>query len=99
VLIRASGPALAAFSVTGLLPDPELQLFDSSGKVIASNNGWGASQQISGIAGSVGAFSWGTAPTSDSALLVTLPPDPYTAQVSSASGDRGIALVEVYEVP
>jgi probable HAF family extracellular repeat protein len=99
VLIRASGPALAAFSVTGLLPDPELQLFDSSGKVIASNNGWGASQQISGIAGSVGAFSWGTAPTSDSALLVTLPPGPYTAQVSSASGDTGIALVEVYEVP
>ncbi len=32
------------------------------------------------------------------AFLVTLPPGAYTAQVSGAGGDGGIALVEVYEV-
>jgi hypothetical protein len=37
--------------------------------------------------------------SADSALLVTLPPGAYTAQVSGASGDTGVALVEVYEVP
>jgi hypothetical protein len=47
----------------------------------------------------VGAFAW-TAPSSaDSALLLTLPPGAYTAQVSGFSGDTGVALVEVYEVP
>jgi len=29
---------------------------------------------------------------------VTLPPGPYTAEISGASGDTGVALVEVYEV-
>lgn len=46
-----------------------------------------------------GAFSWGAAPTPDFALLVTLPPGAYTAEVSGSGGDTGIALVEVYEVP
>ena len=36
--------------------------------------------------------------SSDSAILVTLPPGAYTAQVLGASGDTGVALVEVYEV-
>jgi hypothetical protein len=98
VLIRASGPALKQFSVAGTLPDPQLQIFDSSGRMIASNNGWGADTQIATVASSVGAFSWGSSATPDSALLLTLPPGAYTAQVSGASGDTGVALVEVYDV-
>jgi sugar lactone lactonase YvrE len=98
VLIRASGPALAAFSVTGLLPDPELQLFGGS-TLLLSNSGWGGDPEIAAAAASVGAFAW-TSPTSaDSALLVTLPPGIYSAQVSGATGDTGVALVEVYEDP
>ncbi len=34
----------------------------------------------------------------DSALVLSLPEGAYTAQVSGASGDTGVALVEVYEV-
>jgi hypothetical protein len=30
---------------------------------------------------------------------VSLAPGAYTAQVSGASGDTGVALIEVYEVP
>jgi hypothetical protein len=98
VLIRASGPALIPFGVTGSLSDPELQLFSGS-TLFASNTGWGGDAQIVSIAASVGAFSWGSSATADSALLVTLPPGTYTAQVSGASGDTGVALVEIYEVP
>jgi len=47
----------------------------------------------------VGAFSWGSQGTPDSAILVTLPPGAYTAQVQGANGDTGIALVEAYDVP
>jgi len=97
VLIRASGPALIPFGVTGILPDPNLQLYNSGG-VIATNTGWGGDTQIAMEAASVGAFSWGTSATPDSAILVTLPPGAYTAQVSGASGDTGLALVEVYDV-
>jgi hypothetical protein len=98
VLIRASGPALAPYGITGFLPDPKLQLFSGS-TVLATNVGWAANAQITAVATAVGAFSWGVAGTADSALLVTLPPGAYTAQISGASGDTGVALVEVYDVP
>ena len=98
VLIRASGPALVPFGVTGTLPDPALQLY-AGGTLLASNSGWGGSQQIASVAASVGAFAWSNPSSNDSAILVTLPPGPYTAQVAGASGDTGVALVEVYEVP
>jgi hypothetical protein len=98
VLIRASGPALVPFGVTGTLADPKLQLY-SGANVLEANNGWGGNAQISTAAVSVGAFAWGSSTSSDSAIVVTLPPGAYTAQVSGASGDTGIALVEIYEVP
>ena len=98
MLIRASGPALTPFGVTGLLPDPELQLYSGS-TVLESNTGWGGNPEISATAAAVGAFGWSSSTSADSAILVTLPPGPYTAQVSGASGDTGVALVEIYEVP
>jgi YVTN family beta-propeller protein len=98
VLIRASGPSLVPLGVTGTLPDPELQLYSGS-TLLEGNTGWGANAQIASAAAWVGAFSWGGSATPDSALLVTLPPGAYTAQVSGAIGDTGVSLVEVYEVP
>ncbi len=103
VLIRASGPALVPFNVTGTLPDPQLQLYrsnpDGTSTLMQSNAGWSADPQIAAAASALGAFSWGTSPTPDSALLVTLAPGNYTAVVSGVKGDSGIALVEVYEFP
>ncbi|HEY5079555.1 MAG TPA: hypothetical protein VII43_06890, partial [Opitutaceae bacterium] len=102
VLVRASGPALAAapFSIPGTLPDPELTLNNlGNGQIVASNNAWGGDPQISATAAAAGAFPWGYPSSADSALLVTLPPGNYTATVSGAAGDTGVALVELYEVP
>ena len=99
VLIRASGPALGAFGLTHLLPDPQLQLFDGSQNLIASSFGWGGSSIIASVAASAGAFAWSDPASDDSALLVTLHPGAYTAEVSGHSGDTGIALIEVYAVP
>jgi hypothetical protein len=98
VLIRASGPALGVLGVSGTLPDPQLTLVNGT-TTLAQNTGWGGSPQIASEASMVGAFSWGTAATNDSALLITLPPGTYSAEVAGAKGDTGIALVEVYEVP
>ena len=100
VLVRASGPALAPFGITGALPDPKLQIFGSASEItpLATNTGWGGDPKIATAAAWVGAFSWGASATPDSAVLITLPPGAYTAQVSGSSGDVGLALVEVYEV-
>ena len=102
VLIRASGPALAGLGIPGTLPDPLLSLFranaDGSTTLAGKNAGWGGDAMVAAAAASVGAFSWGSAATADSALLMTLPPGAYTAEVAGSSGDTGVALVEVYEV-
>jgi hypothetical protein len=102
VLVRASGPALgiAPFNLPGVLPDPELTLNSTSvtpNVVVASNTGWGGSSTIATAAANVGAFSWGSTATNDSALFETLSPGNYTAQIAGASGDTGVALVEVYD--
>jgi hypothetical protein len=102
VLIRASGPVLKNFGLTGVLADPELSLYQSVAGVntlLQTNTGWGGNPQIATAAANVGAFSWGTTATADSAILVTLPPGAYTAEEAGASGDTGIGLIEVYEVP
>ena len=102
LLIRGSGPALSPFGVPGVLADPKLQLYrsngDGSSTLLQSDIGWAGDAQIADTAASVGAFSWGPSGTPDSAILVTLPPGDYTAQVSGTSGDTGVSLVEVYEV-
>jgi sugar lactone lactonase YvrE len=101
VLIRASGPAIAAapFNVPGTLPDPQLTLQNpTTGAVYAKNTSWGGDSEIAATAASVGAFSWSVPTSHDSALLITLPPGSYTAGVAGTSGDTGVAIVEVYEV-
>jgi sugar lactone lactonase YvrE len=102
VLIRASGPAIAAapFNVPGTLPDPQLTLQNpSTGSVYAQDTSWGGDSEISSTAAAVGAFTWSVPTSHDSALLITLPPGNYTAAAAGTSGDTGVALVEVYEVP
>jgi hypothetical protein len=101
VLIRASGPAIGAapFNVGGTIPDPVLTLQNqSTGATIAANAGWGGDAQIVSTAHDVGAFKWSDTTSKDSALLITLPPGNYTANVAGASSDTGVAIVEVYEV-
>ena len=102
VLIRGIGTGLAQFGVTGVLTAPQLSLYRSSDSAqLQQNTGWITAPnaaQIGLATAQVGAFT--LPPTStDSAILVTLDPGSYTAQVSGVGGVTGVALVEVYEVP
>ncbi len=96
VLIRAVGPSLANFGVAGALSDPQLSLFSGSGRLLG-NDDWGGNAALAGGFTGVGAFSLPAA-SRDAAVIVTLPPGSYTAQVSGANNTTGVALVEVYEV-
>lgn len=99
MLMRADGPGLTQFGITGVLAQPSMSVFDRSGGVVASNTGWGHSFEedlIAGFAAAIGAFP--LAPGSpDSAQFVTLSPGTYTMQVSGANNTTGVALAEAYE--
>jgi hypothetical protein len=98
VLIRGDGPVLATFGVASPLADPVLTVYNSSGNVIATNTGWGSNTNpttISTAALEVGAFALPSS-SADSALLLTLQPGAYTAQITSAKNNSGTALFEAY---
>ena len=104
VLIRASGPTLAAapFNIPGSMPDPQLTVapLSSSTTVLATNAGWGGDTALSSTATAVGAFALTSLTSKDSATVITLQPNvPYTVAVSSVTGAGGWVLVEIYEVP
>lgn len=96
VLIRAVGPGLAKFGVTGLLANPQLRLVDSKGNPLATNVGWGGDPSLAAASSQVGAFALDAA-SADSALVAILQPGLYSAEVSGANGSAGVALVELYE--
>jgi len=99
VLLRAVGPGLTALGVPGVMGDPQLSLFNSSQAVIASNDNWGGSAQITNVGSSVGAFTLADPNSKDAVLLITLPAGNYTMQVTGANGTAGQVVVEAYEVP
>jgi hypothetical protein len=92
VVVRALGPSLASFGVSGVLSDPTLTIVDSTGSVIATNNNWQDNINF------VDVQKNGLAPpnASESALVLHLPAGAYTAIVSGADGGTGVALAEVY---
>ena len=99
VLVRAVGPGLAQFGVTGALPNPVLTVFDQNGNSVATNSGWqnaANAADIASVATQVGAFALQSG-SADSALLLSLAPGSYTAQAVGSGGSTGIALVEVYQ--
>lgn len=94
VLITARGPSLAAFGVTGVLADPMLTIYDASGQVLASNNDVGTVAAGSELASIPGVPTNST----ESALVLVLPPGLYTVVVSGAGTTTGTALLEVYDL-
>lgn len=94
LIIRAIGPSLSANGITGAISDPMLELHNSAGGVIASNDDWQDGPQASQIQ------NLGFAPgkTVESAMMVTLSPGSYTAIVSGFDSAQGVGLIEAYEM-
>jgi hypothetical protein len=94
IVVRGIGPSLTTGGVAGALQDPTLELHDSNGAIIASNDDWMDSPDKQTI------IDDGLAPTNDkeSALLATLAPGAYTAIVRGVNDTTGVALVEAYNL-
>ncbi len=97
VLIRAAGPALAAFGVEDVVANPRLQLYSGT-TLLNENDDWDGEPQVAALAGAVGAFALPAGGSRDSVMLVTLPPGAYTAQVSDPENLGGVVLIEAYEI-
>ena len=93
VLIRGMGPTLTRFGVPNALQDPVLELHDSTGAVVISNDDWKIPQETD-IAAT------GKAPPDDheSAILLTLQPGSYTVIESGKNGTSGVGLIELYDL-
>jgi len=95
VVLRALGPSLSGFGVSGVLADPVLSVYNSSGTLIATNDNWQTDTGATFIEQN------GLAPSdpAESASLQTdLAPGAYTMVVRGNNSTQGVSLAEAYEI-
>jgi len=92
--VRALGPSLRQFGVTGTLVDPMLMLFDGNGNVVASNDNW-----MDDYPSDIQSVAHAPPDLSEPAIIIDRPVGNTTAVVRGKSGGTGIALIEVYYLP
>jgi hypothetical protein len=90
-VIRGIGPSLG---IAGQLANPIVDLRNSAGALLASNDDWQTSPDRQAIIDS------GLAPTNnlESAIVQTLSPGAYTAIVRGVNNTTGIGVVQIYDV-
>ncbi|MBS0632449.1 MAG: hypothetical protein JSS11_11075 [Verrucomicrobia bacterium] len=98
LLIRGVGPTLTPLGVSGALADPQLYLYEGN-TAIATNENWAGTAALKTAFATVGAGALVSDTSKDAALLVTLNPGTYTAQVSGVASTTGVALVEIFLLP
>ena len=104
VIIRAIGPELGAppYNVPNALANPTLELHNSTGALIASNDNW-HDTIIGGIItsdqrGDIRNSGYAPGDGRESAIIAELPAGNYTAIVRGVNNSTGVALVDVYDL-
>jgi subtilisin-like proprotein convertase family protein len=94
IVVRGLGPSLSVMGVLNALTDPMLELRDSNGALLISNNNWPDNP-----AQAAELSAAGLAPTNnlESGIAAALPPGLYTALLTGVNNGAGIGLVEVYD--
>jgi len=95
VAVRGLGPSLSQFGLSNLLADPNLELHDSNGATLASNDDW-QSDPVS--AGNLTANGLALSDSKESGIFTSLPPGAFTAILTGKNGGVGIGLVEIYNL-
>ena len=93
ILVRTLGPTLSSFGIADALANPFLELHNSAGAIITSNNDWGSAANAQLIPANL------RPPNNlESAILTSLAPGKYTAVISGVNSTTGVALGEVYDL-
>lgn len=95
VVVRAIGPSLGALGVSDALVDPTLELHDSNGATIATNDDW---EDDPAQATLLENANFAPGDSRESAIYTTLATGSYTAIVQGKDSTTGVALVEVYNL-
>jgi hypothetical protein len=103
VIVRGVGPGMAA-TVSSYLRDPYLQVwkYDIAAKkwdMVGENDNWDHTAETAALFASVGMSPPLGSDSTDAALVLTLEPGIYTAQVSGVGNTTGVGLAEIYEAP
>jgi hypothetical protein len=90
-VIRAVGPSLKPFGIDNALADTTLQLRDQNGAIVRENDDWQTDQKSE-------LESTGLQPSDplEAAVVATIQPGQYTAQVRGKGDASGIGVVQVY---
>ena len=81
-------------NVTGTLADPVLNVFDANNNLLFTNDNVADAPLQSAITG----FTGVSFTTTESGVLLVLPPGGYTGIVSGAGDTTGVGLAEAFEV-
>ena len=94
IVLRGIGGSLTAFGVPNALANPTLELRNSSGALLISNDDW-----QSDPAQAAELTAAGLAPTNaqESGIAITLGPGQYTALLSGQGNTTGVGVIEVYD--
>ena len=92
VLIRARGPSLQDFNVSGTLSDPWVQLFSGS-MLLETNDNWQDHSRASEVP-----VSLAPSRANEAAMVATLDPGAYTAIVRGLNGTVGVGIVEIFDL-
>jgi hypothetical protein len=90
VLVRATGPSLAAFGVSNPVAGTTLYVYSGSTQM-STNSGWQETQQAA-----IQATGLAPASTAEAAVLMTVPPGAYTVVVDGTNGAMGTGLIETF---
>jgi hypothetical protein len=97
IVVRGIGPSLAPniFPTSVVLADPSLELRDSNGALLMSNNDW---QDDPAQAAEITADGLALGNLHESGIAIMLSPGQYTALLSGRFNGTGIGIVEIYDL-
>lgn len=96
VVVRGMGPSLTQFGLNPVLADPTIELRDSNGSLLVSNDNW---QDDAESAAQLSALGLAPGNAAESGIHVSLSPGAFTATLAGKNGSTGIALIEIYNLP
>jgi hypothetical protein len=94
IVVRGLGPSLSGFGLSPVLANPTLELRNSNGSLVLTNNDW---QDNAAQAAELTAAGLAPTNTFEAAIAATLPPDLYTALLAGLNNGTGIGIVEIYD--
>jgi hypothetical protein len=95
VVVRGIGPSLAQFGLSPVLADPTLELHDSNGATLVSNDNW---QDDPASATQLTANGFALSDLNESGIFTSLPAGQFTAILAGKNGGIGLGLVEIYNL-